>query len=224
VGDPPVGYLYYTRAGDANGGGSWTEVTVDTGANNYTNASLAIVGGNPGVAYVADSVALRYASNSQADGLGTWTVYSVSMDPSADFAGVSLAEVSSRPAISFIDNNAKSLYFAIAPNADGSGVWTKSTVGTGGFNYYSSLAIIGGLPGIAAYKSVGVAPNVFSHLFYFVNSAADGSGTWSGERAVKGNSEPGVGQYCSLKEVSGQPAAAYFNADADAPAFARKSG
>lgn len=177
-----------------------TTATVDGGGGSYT--SQAIIGGNPAIAYFNSATGdLKFARNSQTDGLGYWTTYTV------DSAGVtglypSLTMVAGNPAISYYDQTNGDLRFARNSAADGSGTWAISTVdSTGDTGLYSSLGVASGRPVISYYDKTS------SNLRFARNSAADGSGAWV--TATVGFASSLSSQSISLAIVSGQPAIAY---------------
>ncbi len=217
------GNVAYAKSNTTDGLGTWQLGIIDS-SDTFSSVSLAIVGGNPAVLYTGDiSPIVRYARNSQADGLGTWTTVDVDTTAGATFNACSLAVVSGRPAGAYIDRQTGKLYFARATTADGlTPNWTKTELFYPGFNDFVSLAIVGGLPAISAYRG---ADDSTENLVYLVNSAADGSGTWSVEWVDRTTDISG--QYCFLMEVAGQPAVVYgFTDDAGLsfPVFSRKNG
>jgi len=78
-----------------------------------------------------------------------------------------------------------------------------SSLGESAAGQYTALAVVGGKPAIAYSELQGETSN----LKFAVNSAADGSGSWS-----KGtiDSSGDTGYYVSLASVDGKPAVSYF--------------
>lgn len=166
--NPGAGIRLASNA-SADGSGSWTTFTVDTGNN--APLSLAEVGGNPAVTYRNSS--LYFSRNSAADGSGTWSRGLV--DPAVDSTGASSLAVSGGvPVIAYRDETGADLKFARNGAADGSGNWSRSTVeSAGNTGLVPTLAVVGGLPGIAYYDQTNTL------VKYAVNSVANGSGTWT---------------------------------------------
>jgi hypothetical protein len=105
---------------------------------------------------------------------------------------------SGRPAIAYFDTTGAQLKFAVAPNADGNGVWTAVPIGAAVTNGKISLAVIGGVPCVAFRNSSGTA---FARC-----STPDGSGAWT-LTSVLG----GAPTHMSLAEVDGRPAMSVRN-------------
>lgn len=75
---------------------------------------------------------------------------------------------------------------------------------------YSSLAVVGGKPGIAYFDSGS------QDLFYAYCSTSDGTGAWSSVTVdSKGMGMGDVGTYCSLAQVAGGPAISYYEGGID---------
>ncbi len=162
------------------GKGTWTtnHIRVAAGLDSLRNENLALIGGKPAACFAAKaSNALMYAVSPSTNGSGTWTVYTVATNTTVFSSTTNylraahLAEVSSRPAITYIDGSA--LKYACATNAAGSGTWTKNTVESGITPVTPVLLVINGYPSVA-YCDQGTAK-----LKYAVNSLATGLGTWS---------------------------------------------
>lgn len=121
----------------------------------------------------------------------------------------SLAEVNSRPAISFYDADNGSLLYQRSTDANGA-TWGAATVvdTTGDVGQFTSLAIIGGNPAIS------YVDFTTGYLYFIRASNADGT-AWGTRVLVDNGSFNGNGvnaQYTSLAEVNGVPAIAYFDA------------
>lgn len=190
----------------ADGSGTWTTSTVDTG-NGVDMAvftgrfpTLRVVGGLPAISYFDETNQdLKFARNSSIDGSGTWTVTTVISTGSVG-SDASMAIVNGRPAISFLTNGFQ-LSFAINSLADGTGTWTVTNGLASSIlsNVGTSLAVIGGNPVIGIFTSSG--PRLVR------NAAADASGAWTQINPRPGEaSTSSVGAYPSLLEVDGKPA------------------
>jgi hypothetical protein len=181
-----------------DGSGAWFIGTVDASVSSTTVSSLAEINGLPAVAYSNNSSSPKYARNSSADGSGTWTVSTLDTAISSGGSGKSLAIVDGKPAIAYFDTNFSDLKFASNSAADGSGVWTPSTVDISGSSSACSLTLVGGKPAIA-YSAAGTR--------YVKNSASDGTGAWAATSDSISSSS-----YVSLIELpSGQPGFAFLD-------------
>lgn len=180
------------------------------------NSSALVVAGNPAVSYYDQTaLKLKFARNSMADGLGTWSVTIV--DPASGTGNnSSLAIVAGCPAISYQDATNSDLKFARNSAADGTGTWTITTVDSAGQvgSSNSSLVIVGGFPAIAYYDLTN------GDLKFARNSAADGSGTWT---LTTVDTTGNVGAFASLAIVDGLPAIAYQDITNGDLKFARNS-
>lgn len=215
--------LYYSMNSLSNGSGVWTIYQVGTEERGY-GASLASIGGYPGIAYTNDEGVVRFAYCDAADGSGIWSGYDVSYPVDVCYEP-SLAEVAGYPAIAYYDETIPGLVYAVCDNAEGSGNWTRVVVhdssgvlrspslfklnnqnpaisyldetsgdlrlaysetpgGTGAWTlrppvlglvtadrYLTSLAVTDSHPAIAFSDG--------SRIRFTINSAEDGSGSWS---------------------------------------------
>ncbi|OSZ79139.1 hypothetical protein CAP35_13060 [Chitinophagaceae bacterium IBVUCB1] len=204
-GNPAVAYapnstgIKYVRASDASGT-SWGSVVTVSSTTTDTEPSLAVVSGNPAIAYNGSS-SIKYSYASDANG-STWgsptTVVS-----GATYSSHSLAVVNGNPAISYVAGS--NLTYVRASNTTGSSwgsavtITTSSSSSTG-----TSLVIVNGNPAIAYLNEVS---SNFSQGFVRA-SATDGS-TWNSAQTI----DMGVadGQYNSITLVNGNPAMSYYN-------------
>ena len=177
-----------------------TTTTVDSAGTTGLYTSQAVVNGAPAVAYYNASTSdLKYARNSQPDGLGYWSVSTV------DTAGTtglypSLAIVAGNPAISYYDQTNLRLRFARNSQPDGLGYWTVSTVdGASGSGQFSSLVVVAGNPAISYYDG--------KYIRFARNSLADGSGTWT--LSTIDTAAAATIQSTSMTLVNGLPFVAY---------------
>ncbi len=148
-------YAYLSGSDPANPA-HWTKLNVFSTGDVGTYPSLAVVNGNPAISYYdTTNTNLRYTRAADAAG-ATWAGgINVIVESSADDVGnyASLAVVSGRPAVSYLDATAGDLKFAIASNASGS-TWpaaNRLVVDGDSTNVgaYCSLASVDGLPAIA---------------------------------------------------------------------------
>jgi len=169
-GNPAISYydntnddLKFARNSAADGSGTWTITSVDgtgiapaSGNNVGQYTSLAIVNGNPAIAYYdVTASALKYARNAAADGRGVWTIVTVNDTGGTVGLYASLKVVDGRPAISYYDASAGDLKYASATNANGTAWSPAQTVeGTGNVGQYTSLAVLAnGRPAVSYYDA-----------------------------------------------------------------------
>ena len=163
---------------DADGSGVWATSTVLVGT--FRDTSLATVGGYPTILF-RDSVApntVRVTRNAATNATGVWTTVSTG----ASSTQIStLAEVSGSAAYAFIDQTTGDLKFSRNTAADLSGTWVTSVIQTGTpptdpfatpKPSVPKLVIADGKPGVFFVMN-GMS------LSFAINSAADGSGTWT---------------------------------------------
>jgi len=197
--------VFFASNSAADGSGSWVKNTVESGGMGLGSySSIADVGGRPGVGFYfvgGSNYSPKFAINSNADGSGTWSKNIADPD-SPSGANLDLIAVAGRPAMSY--QKSKALYVSIAPNPDGSGTWAVTLVDDANQAGSSTcMAIVGGYPAIAYY--VGW-PDY--DLKFAVNSAPDGSGSWGTSVA---DSAGDVGKNCSMVDIGGKPAIAYWD-------------
>ncbi len=205
--DTPSAGLKFTRADDAVGALWYTPVLVD-GANAMTGyySSLAVVNGNPAIAYYGSG--LKYCRATDANG-AAWGTPIVIADGSTKGNFASLEVVGGRPAIAYYEylgmGNGARLMYVRALDANGSAWGTPQALDTetgAGTGSWISMAIIGGKP------AVSYASDQTANLMYI--RALDAAGTaWSAPEVVDGTGF--VGGYTSLAELHGKPAISYWN-------------
>ena len=176
--------------------------TVTGATGQYT--SLAIVNGNPAIAYFnASDSALMFARNSAVDGSGVWTIISVDIDNNVG-AYTSLAVVNGNPAISYYDATNDVVKYVRASDASGTTWGPPVTVGSAGnVTSTTSLAVVNGNPAISYYDGTG------ADLKY--SRASDVNGT-SWDAPLTLDSTGDVGAYASMVIVNGNPAVSYRDA------------
>lgn len=199
-----------------------TSVTVDIGNGAVTGgtSSLAVVAGNPAIAYFNSTDGkLMFARNSNATGTGTWTVSVVDIigagSGGTPYPSLVYYGLPATPAISYYDSVNGDLKFARNSASDGSGTWTISIVDSpGNVGTYSSLAAVAGNPAISYYNLTN------GDLKFARCSASDGSGPWT---ITTVESAGVIGQYSSLGIVNGNPAISYYDATNGDLKFARNT-
>lgn len=188
------------------GGGA---VTADPSAGNVGSyTSLAVVSGNPAIAYHDETNAdLKFVRAVDANGTG-WGA-----PQTLDAAGsvgnyTSLAVVNGNPAISYHDISNVTLKYIRATNASGTAWGPPQTIDTTGFTgAHTSLAVVNGNPAIS-YQD-----NANGDLKYIRATDANGV-AWGSPQAVASTNF--VGLFTSLAVVNGNPAISYYSStDAD---------
>jgi hypothetical protein len=210
-GNPAIAYydgstgnydLKYVRATDAAGSTWGTPLTVDSNGSAGLYASLAVVDGQPAIAYwESGGLDLWYVRATDAAGSSWGTPVTVDSTGSVGWHA-SLAVVDGFPAIAYYDSGSnQDLKYVRATNAAGSSWGTPVTVDSGGdVGEYASLAEVDGRPAIAYYDHTN------GHLKYVRASDASGS-SWG--TPLTTDSAAYVGIYDSLAVVDGRPAIAY---------------
>ncbi|MCP5538798.1 MAG: tail fiber domain-containing protein [Akkermansiaceae bacterium] len=193
----------FAIASDA-GGSSWTTLTIDSGAE-CNSPSVREVDGKPAVAYLDTAGAVaKYAYASTADGAnpGDWTV--VTIAPTTDNTGATLAVVDGRPAMAFLDGATGQLQYVRANDAAGASwpapvpITPAAGIGSGGT--YASMAIIAGRPAVA-YRSIP------ENKVYFLRADDAQGSSWGAPALVSSTSAHG--NFNSLTVIGGRPALAY---------------
>ncbi len=170
------------------------------------DASLAVIGGRPAIAYRSESEgdllfarALDPAGSAWPAEASIVTVAGFGIDDAGRYA--SLAEVGGRPAIAYYDGSSGDLMFVRAN--DGAGTdWPNATTVDGQFGnvgWHASLAVVGGVPAISY-----ISPNT-GELMYAEALDAEGA-SWQSD-AVEG----AIGaprSFTSLIDLGGEPAIA----------------
>ena len=161
---------------NADGSGLWTTSTVLAGS--FQATSLATVGGYPTILF-RESVApntVRVARNAATNATGAWTAVSTGAS-STQIS--SLTEVAGSAAFAFIDQATSDVRFTRNTAADLSGTWTTSLIFADSdpdtYIYDPELLVIDGKPAVlfTFFDSNGSLARIA------MNSAADGSGTWT---------------------------------------------
>lgn len=221
-------HLKYARATTSTGASSadWMQViTADssTGVGSYT--SLAVVAGNPAIAYADDTNHhLKYARATTSTGASTgdWTQI-VTVD-SSSYVGwyASLAVVDGCPAISYFDDNNDDIKYARATTGTGAnaGDWTQIVTVDGAsaaVGWESMLAVIAGCPAICYYDGTN------DDLKYARATTATGANAADWTQIVTVDSPGNVGGQNALSCVDGTPAISYFDYDNNELQFARST-
>jgi len=183
--------------------GFWPTV-VDSAGDVGQHASLAVVDGNPAIAYYENTNNdLMYVRALDTSGLYWGTP--VTVTTTGDVGQyASLAVVDGRPAIAYYDAHPNyDLEYVLATDTTGSSWGSPATVDTTGMvGEYASLAVVDGRPAIAYFDSAN------SWLWYV--RASDASGSSWGSRVLAATAVSWWTN-CSLGVVDGNPAIAYHD-------------
>ena len=188
----------------ADGSGTWSSVLIDSAGTASLRGNLAMVGGYPMTVYTANpSNTLKLARNSAADGSGTWSNVTLTSQFTASVP--ILAEVAGCPAIVYLDPG-YNLLLTRNSAPDGTGTWTTTTVATGSPNV-RAFFIHGGYPAVV-YNRYSSSENLY-YTSVAVNSAADGSGTWTETDMFTWSYADYYNGAGSFAMIDGHPALAY---------------
>lgn len=169
--------------------------TIRTGLNQGP-VSVAQVGGFPAIIYFDNTVSrIIYTVNSSEDGSGTWTPQTIPDAVSSCSSLELIGLTSGTPAFTAVTS--AGLDYFVFKNA----VWTRSNIAvpSNGVSR-GSIALVQNRPAIAYSQTTGGSATVF----YTINSATDGSGTWSSNTVGGGVSSLSVGAP-SLSVIGGKP-------------------
>jgi hypothetical protein len=191
--------LAYVRANDADGA-SWGAIqTLDSSSPNGTgsNASLAIINGNPAIAYRnAEGVGTQKFIRATDVNGSAWAA-PVIVDAAGSFSTGGegdMAAVNGRPAMTYQrDNN---LYFVRANDANGTSWGTPQNLAANA--RFTSLTVISGFPAISFH--------VFDTGDLHYIRASDANGTTWNPVVVVDNSANFVGRNSQLEIIDGHPA------------------
>jgi PKD repeat protein len=187
----------------------WNIYPVDS-ANSPADSSLAIINGNPAIAYFGNGKELFYAYCGTADGTGSWS--SVTVDAKGMGLGdvgsyCSLVETGGGPSISYYDGDMNyDLKFAHNANAGGSGTWGKYTIDSAGdAGWLTSIENVNGYPAIGYYSD-----NTTIDYRFAVCDTDDGSGNWPAA-SVATVGTPIFADGRVLRVLDSRPAVAFYN-------------
>jgi hypothetical protein len=229
-GNPAISYydvtnsrLKFARNSAADGSGTWITSVVDPSPSGQYS-SLAVVNGNPAIAYQDGEFFNdpKFTRSSDVNGAtGTWTITSVIGNPAltAGSSYCSLAVVNGYPAIAYGGTSATSsaqlLCFARGSDINGgaAGTWNMTTVqGQTGYPYkHTSLAVVNGNPAISYWTGNG-------GLMFTRSDQPDGNSPFPWPAATVNNFSAPAGT--SLSVVAGKPAIAYSASDGSPASFA----
>jgi len=229
AGNPAISYhnnpdfnvknLRYARSTTSTGenSGDWSQkVEIDTGGEVGLYTSLAVVDGNPAIAYAdLTDKQLKYARSTTETGAdqADWSQIVVVDTGEAGLGYMSLAVVDGNPAISYWDHKTDDLKYARSLTATGAdaGDWLQQAIvhsetEPSSADNYTSLLVVDGKPAIA-YPSGEFTTNLsFAHAS---TTTGGDSADWDAKDIV--DSETGVGTYCDMVLVGGRPAITYYD-------------
>lgn len=166
----------------------------------FTNPAIAIVNGNPAIAYRTSSTSITYVRANDANGETWGTPISIAIG-SVIPNYLSLAVVNGKPAIAYLDNTNNDLKYIQASDSTGS-TWSNPSItldSIGVVGFFASLKVVNGFPAISYYD------NTNNRLKYIRATNADGSGSWSSPIIL----DTAGGANTDLEIIDGNPAIAY---------------
>lgn len=210
--------LKFHRACDA-AGAAWycTGSLVDVGSTTtqFTQPALAIVNGNPAVAYAPDNATPRrvlYRRATSADGVAWAPAVTITARPRVG-PHVAQCIVSGNPALAYYDESNKDLRYIRANDALGQTWGTSVTIDSvGDVGSFCSMQVVNGQPAISYY-------DVANNLKYV--RASDAIGTSWGTPIALYATGTSYGQGTSLAVVAGKPAIAFVNTSSNQLWFIR---
>jgi len=210
--DNTNGSLKYVRAENADGTSWGTPITLDDNGNFYAGhwASLAVINGNPAVAYEEDlgsgNYDLTFIRASDSTGTNWNTPVVADANYPAQGGHMSLKLINENPAIaySYWSNETKDLMYVRATNADGSSWGTPLVLDSeGDVGQYCSLKELYQGPGIS-YR------DATNHVLKFIRSLDSNGSSWETPIGVDSTGNPGY--YTSLAYIGGSPTISYYGA------------
>ncbi len=197
--DASVNRINFVRATSADGSSWGTPIVVDNSVGSYVTNSMAIINGNPTIAYYdggqsTNTLYFVRATNANGSAWGTRVLV-----PMAGYGGfLSVTTVSGRPAIAA--SNGQFLSYIRANDANGTSWGTPVQLTNNSVTGdHCSLCMISGNPAVSYRGTNG-------QLFYV--RANDTAGlTWGSPIAVGPSARV---FYTTLKEIEGRPAIAYY--------------
>ena len=216
-GNPAVAFVDETQSNDGDpvfiraldsAGTSWDEgILVDDTNEDVSALDMKIINGVPAVGYVEESSRdLRFVQARDAFG-DSWFLPVDAVSIGAVGNMMSLASVGARPMMAFLETGSPNtdVYAVRSNDADGI-AWPVAVAVDGGADsegQYISLALIGGLPGVAYY-------NLTQHRLEYAQATTPAGTSW--DTPITVDSTADVGQFCSLVSVGGAPGISYYDA------------
>jgi len=212
----PTYHVMYERAGDSNGL-DWSAPSQDIDSGEQSgNTSLAVIGGRPAVAYRAQrtqpTICFKRADDVSGIAWGQLTEAYANPDLLA-FGSICLREIDGTPAVCFVHQSITGSRPVYMRASDVAGTtWDAPApqyiVGTGTYviGDYMSMAMVGSQLYCAMANYITLA------LDCAIANASAPSG-WDLPQVVDDGGGNIVGWYCSMADINGYPAVAYYDSD-----------
>ncbi len=198
--------LMYVRATGSTGSEWEAPITIDSSYRAGQTVSLAIVDGNPAIAYLdVDNWDLKYVRATDVDGAawGTPIIIDGAGSPGVD---LSLAVVDGNPAVAYCEAGNEDLKFARATNAAGTAWGTPITIdgASDQAGRSAKLAVVNGRPAVAYRAYTGSAREL-----RFVRATNAAGTAWGTPLTVDSGDHVTSNTSLSLAIVDGNPAIAH---------------
>jgi PKD repeat protein len=216
-GNPAIAFVDETQSNDGDpvyiraldsAGTSWDDgLFVDDTSEDVSSLDMKIINGVPAVGYVEESSRdLRFVQSRDVTG-SSWFLPDDAVSVGAVGNMMSLASVGNRPMMAFLETSGPNtdVYAVRSNDADGI-AWPVAVAVDGGGDSegaYISLALVGGLPGVAYY-------NLSLHRLEYAQATTPAGTSWDTSIVVDNTAD--VGQFCSLISVGGAPGISYYDA------------
>lgn len=202
-------YIKYVRATDSEGTTWGTPILLATGLNNNDGISVAIINGNPAVAYHdrrgGGDHSLRYIRANDVDG-STWgSIVTIESGTSlGQFC--SLTTINGNPGISHYNSSSRDLRYSSSSDVNGiAGSWTSTLVDSDNAGSYSTLLEVQGNPAISYLRNQAGTVGDAKYI-----RATNTSGTnWGSAIDLTTSLTSYAGRYISMAIVNGNPAVCF---------------
>lgn len=198
----------FARATNTSGSTWAAPVVIASNSGQPLDKSLAIIGGNPAVAFYSngdDDLLFVRATNATGSSWAAVTTVDSGLDSGRTGYYASLAAVAGNPAISYSDQTNRKLNYVRSNDASGTSWAAPVILDTGEDFEYTSLTVVNGYPAICYM----VSP-YYASLKYARANDATGS-TWGAPVTVVYNSGGYYAKTTSLTVINGQPAICYHH-------------
>lgn len=206
--DTELRRLKFIRAGDALGTGSWNapQIVTDDSLLQAVDASLAVINGNPAIAYYNWSEARLQYSRATSETGSEWLLDPVTIRDAACFYP-SLCEVDGHPAVAYRTAGFDIWYQRAVDNSGTEWSALPRDIDEGADDHWNpSLAVISGIPGVA-YTRRDFGDRIF--LMYVHASDTAGADPWNDPVVAWSHAIDDTGFYPSLTELGGTPAISF---------------
>lgn len=155
----------------------WEKILIDDRDGAGTDPSLALIDGNPAIAYGDTGGNINYVRATDSTG-DTWGG-ALALSNVFSASEITMMEVDGGPGIAYrrtqVGDNG--IHYAWSPVPSGAG-WNRETISTGANDHSPSLQVVGGYPAIA-YVWDSAAPDLPYTLSYIRSSEVSGTGSGS---------------------------------------------